>query len=149
MLVKSKTLKQQNSIQIDHYQRKIIMTTDNSRHQTFTGNVSSGIVNFGDNSVLTNTIQQLPAENTELKDLLSQLQTLINDSELSEKAKQKALSKTQGIAEATQQPEEQQKSSVQKALAYFDGLADSLEDIPETALKLGEMVAKISVLFGL
>jgi len=35
------------------------MTTDNSRHQTFTGNVTNGNVNFGDNSVLTNTISQL------------------------------------------------------------------------------------------
>ncbi len=111
---------------------------------------NNGILNLGEiNGNVSQTIQQLPAEQTDLKALLSQLQTLINTSPLSETAKQKALSKTQDIAEATQQPEEEQQNIVQKTLGYFDGLADSLESGTETAIKLGEIVAGIASLFGL
>lgn len=124
------------------------MTTDNSRHQTFSGNATNSIVNFGDNNTLTNTITQLPTENTELKDLLSQLQTLINNSPLSDTTKQKALGKTQTIAEAVEKPEAEQQTLVQKTIGYFDGLADSLEGVPETALKLGEIINGIGSLFG-
>jgi Skp family chaperone for outer membrane proteins len=111
---------------------------------------NNGILNLGEiNGNVSQTIQQLPAEQTDLKALLSQLQTLINTSPLSETAKQKALTKTQDIAEATQQPEEEQQNIVQKTLGYFDGLADSLESGTETAIKLGEIVAGITHLFGL
>jgi Skp family chaperone for outer membrane proteins len=111
---------------------------------------NNGILNLGEiNGNVSQTIQQLPAEQTDLKALLSQLQTLINTSPLSETAKQKALTKTQDIAEATQQPEEEQQNIVQKTLGYFDGLADSLESGTETAIKLGETVAGIASLFGL
>jgi flagellar biosynthesis/type III secretory pathway protein FliH len=125
------------------------MTTDNSRHQSITGNVTNANVNFGDNSTLTNTLTQLPAENAELKELLSQLQALINASPLSDAAKQKALGKTQAIAEATEKPKAEQQSIVQKTVDYFDGLANSLEAVPATALKLADIVGKMSVLFGL
>ena len=111
---------------------------------------NNGILNLGEiNGNVSQTIQQLPAEQTDLKTLLSQLQTLINTSPLTETAKQKALSKTQDIAEATQQPEAEQQNIVQKTLGYFDGLADSLESGTETAIKLGETVAGIAHLFGL
>lgn len=124
------------------------MTTDNSRNQSITGNVTNANVNFGD-KVTQTTITQLPAENAELKELLSQLQVLINASPLSDTAKQKALGKTQTIAEATEKPEAEQHSIVQTTLGYFDGLADSLEAVPATALKLADIVGKISGLFGL
>jgi hypothetical protein len=55
------------------------------------------------------------------------LQTLINTSPLPDTTKQKALIKTQDIAEATQQLEAEQQNIVQKTLGHFDGLADSLE----------------------
>ena len=123
------------------------MKTDSS-NQSITGNVTNANVNFGDNVTQTNTITQIPAENAELKELLSQLQTLINASPLSDTAKQKALGKTQAIAEATEKPEAEQQSIVQKTLGYFDGLADSLETVPATVVKLTDIVGKISVLFG-
>lgn len=81
--------------------------------------------------------------------MLSQLQTLINTSALPDTTKQKALTKTQDIAEATKQSEAEQQNIVQKTLGYFDGLADSLESGTETAIKLGETVAGIASLFGL
>ena len=74
---------------------------------------------------------------------------MINNSELPDTTKQKALSKTENIAEAVNQPETEQKTIVQKTLGYFDGLADSLENSSETAIKLGETVAKIGLLFGI
>lgn len=90
-----------------------------------------------------------PAENIELKDLLSQLQNLINNSALSETAKQKALSKTQEIAEVSKKPQAEQKNLIEKNLGYFDGLSDSLESGTEIALKLGETIAKIALLFSI
>jgi hypothetical protein len=80
----------------------------------------------------------------ELKEVLSQLQALISSSPLSEAAKQKALGKTNEIAEATHKPEAEQKNIIQKTLSYFDGLADSLESVPDKAVKLGELAAKIA-----
>lgn len=123
------------------------ITNDNSRHQSVTGNNNNA--NFGDNATVTQSIQQSSVNQDELKELVSQLQTLINTSPLSEAAKQKALSKTQEIAEAPKKPEAEQKTLVQKTLGYFDGLSDSLEKVPETAVKLGETVGKIALLFGL
>jgi len=122
----------------------------NTYHHTTNNINNNGIVNLGEiNGNVSQTIQQLPSEQNDLKVLLSQLQTLINSSPLTETAKQKALTKTQDIAEVTQQPEEEQKNIVQKTLGYFDGLADSLESGTETAIKLGETVAGIAHLFGL
>jgi hypothetical protein len=125
------------------------MTTDNSRHQSITGNVTNANVNFGDNSTLTNTITQLPTENAELKQALSQLQALINSSSLSDSDKKEALAETKTIAEATGKPKEEQESVVRKTLRYFKGLRDDLESVPEIAAKLGETVAKIALLFGI
>jgi hypothetical protein len=124
----------------------------NDKNINITGSTinNNGILNLGEiNGNVSQTIQQIPAEQNDLKTLLSQLQTLINTSPLSETAKQKALTKTQDIAEATQQPEAEQQNIVQKTLGYFDGLADSLESGTETAIKLGETVAGIAHLFGL
>ena len=125
------------------------MTTDNSRHQTFTGNVTNGNVNFGDNSVLTNTISQLSTENSELKALLTQLQTLINQSPLPDRDKKEALAETKTIAEAAAKPKEEQETIVRKTLRYFKGLGADLDSVPEIAVKLGETVAKIALLTGI
>jgi predicted nucleic acid-binding Zn-ribbon protein len=125
------------------------MKTDNSRHQSITGNVTNANVNFGDNSTLTNTITQLPSENAELKDALSQLQALINSSSLSDSDKKEALAETKTIAEAAGKPKDEQESVVRKTLRYFKGLRDDLENVPEIAAKLGETVAKIALLFGI
>lgn len=133
----------------NHPQASIDMSTQNVNITGSTIN-NNGIFNLGEiNGNVSQTIQQLPAEQNDLKALLSQLQTLINTSPLTEAVKQKALTKTQDIAEVTKQPEEEQKSIVQKTLGYFDGLADSLESGTETAIKLGETVAGIAHLFGL
>ncbi|MFZ2727540.1 MAG: pentapeptide repeat-containing protein [Methylococcaceae bacterium] len=137
-------IQNQNNVNINLENKAM---NDNSRHQSLSGNNNN--VNFGDNNTLTNTIQQLPAENIELKNLLVQLQNIINNSALSETAKQKALSKTQEIAEVSKKPQAEQKNLVEKTLGYFNGLSDSLESGTEIALKLGETIAKITLLFGI
>lgn len=124
----------------------------NDKNISITGSIinNNGIFNLGEiNGNVSQTIQQLPAEQNDLKALLSQLQALINTSPLPESAKQKALTKTQNIAEATKQPEEEQQNIVQKILGYFDGLADSLESGTETAIKLGKTLVEIAGFFGL
>lgn len=121
----------------------------NDRHQSINGNTTNSTINFGDNSTLTNTIQQIPSENSELKTLLSQLQTLINNSTLADSDKKEALIKTQIITEATSQPKEQQQIIIGKTLHYFKSLSAKLERLPETAIKFGETMTKISRLFAI
>jgi hypothetical protein len=133
---------------------QIISNTGNKTMTTINQNVTGSMIHGSvvaaekiENSF--NTQQQSSEREEQLTELINQLQTLINTSPLSETAKQKALTKTQDIAEATQQPEEEQQNIVQKTLGYFDGLADSLESGTETAIKFGETVAGIASLFGL
>lgn len=121
---------------------------DNSRHQSFNGTANNSNINFGDNSTQTNTVQQTQNDTGELQELLSQLKTLINNSQLSDTRKQKALDKTKDLEQASNKPKEEQENIVQQTLSYFDGLSDSLENVPETAIKLGETVAKIASWFG-
>lgn len=110
---------------------------------------NSGILNLGEiNGNLSQTIKQLPTENSELKALLNQLQTLINNSALLEQDKKEALTETQAIAEAATKPKEQQESIVRKTLQYFEDLASKLQDIPETIESITEIVEKIGVVFG-
>jgi hypothetical protein len=124
----------------------ITNNTDNSRHQSMNGNVANGNVNFGDNSNQSNSITGTAPENEELK---TQLQELIASSNLPAADKQDALAEAQKLAEAAAQPKEEQPDLVRKTLRYFKGLAGDLEGLPETALKLGGMVAQIGALFGL
>lgn len=123
-----------------------------ANHITITDSTinNKGILNFAEiNGDVSQTIQQLPADQNDLKALLSQLQNQIIACPLTETAKQKALSKTQDLAEATQKPKEEQQNIVQKTLGYFDYLADSLESGTETAIKLGKTVAEITRLFSI
>lgn len=111
---------------------------------------NNGILNLGEiNGNVSQTIQQLPAEQNDLKALLSQLQTLINNSRLPERDKKEALAETKTIAETAGKPKEEQESIVRKTLRYFKGLSADMEGIPDIALKLGETVAGIALHFGL
>lgn len=124
----------------------------NDKNINITGSTinNSGILNLGEiNGNVSQTIQQLPAENNELKALLSQLQDLINKSTLPDHDKQEALAETKTIVEATTKPKEEQETIVRKTLRYFKGLATDLEDIPDIAVKFGVTVAGIASLFGL
>lgn len=137
----------QNFIQIEHHQGEIIMG-DKTISTNITGSTVHGSVVTAETVENSFNSQSSESQN-ELKELVEQLKTLINNSPLPEAAKQKALSKTRDIAEVTKQPKEEQKNIVQKTLGYFDGLADSLENIPETAQKLAKTAAGIASLFGL
>ena len=105
------------------------------------GNVQQGetINNFAHDTAL----------NSELKSLLIELQTAVSSSQLSQQDKQKAITAAQTLAEVSKKPPEQQKNVISDTLGYFKKLAEDLDGIPETALKLGGAVAKIALWFGL
>ncbi len=113
--------------------------------------INSGVMNLGEiNGNVLQAIQKLPAESDELKTTLNQLQTLINSSSLSDSDKQEALTETKTIAETAAQPkEEQNKNIIRKTLRYFKGLTTDLESIPETAVKLGQIIDQIAGFWGL
>ncbi|MDD5273161.1 MAG: hypothetical protein PHU14_10625, partial [Methylovulum sp.] len=124
--------------------------TDNSRHQSITNSpISQSAVNLGDNSTVSNSVQQLPESHGELKALLEQLQALIHTSPLKHSDKQDALQETQKIATAAQDRNEENDGVVRKALRYFKGLAGELEEATETAAKIGAVVGSIGAVFGL
>jgi hypothetical protein len=134
-------------IQIQHVKEITMGNTTTITDSTINNN---GVMNLGEiNGNVSQTIQQLPSEQGELKILLGQLQTLINDSSLKPDDKQEALTETKTIAEAANKPDEEKQSAVRKTLRYFKGLAEDLKDLPETALKIGAVVTKISGLFGI
>jgi hypothetical protein len=98
----------------------------------------------GNYNTLTNTIQQLPSEYSELQVLLIQLQKLINDSSLLDVDKKEAIAETNTIAEVITQPKEKQQSIVRKSLCYIKELTTDLEGISEITIKLSEIFAQIS-----
>jgi|GEM_PF-1928782 len=104
--------------------------------------ISKNLV-IGSNSTINNIYQ-----NKELKTLLNQLQTLINNSTLSEQDKKDALTEIQAITEAATKPKEEQESIIRKTLRYFNGLGTELQDIPETIKSITEIVEKIGVVFS-
>lgn len=109
-----------------------------------------GTLNQAEIINLNNAINNDPALNSELKALLIQLQTAIgNNSTLSDKDKQQAITATQSLVEAAKKPPEQQKNLIGSTLDYFKQLSNDLDGLPETAIKLGESVAKIALWFGL
>jgi hypothetical protein len=109
-------------------------------NQTIHGNVQQAetINNFAHDATL----------NSELKSLLIELQTAIGNSTLADKDKQQAITAAQTLAEVSKQPEQGQKNLVGSTLDYFKQLGKDLDGLPETALKLGETVAKIALWFG-
>ena len=110
-------------------------------NQTIHGNVQQAetINNFSHDADL----------NSELKCLLIELQTVISTSPLAAQDKQQAITAAQTLAEISKKPSAEQKSLVSDTLGYFKKLSDDLNGIPETALKLGEIAAKIALWFGI
>lgn len=109
-------------------------------NQTIYGNVQQAetINNFSQDSAL----------NGDLKALLLQLQTAIGNSTLAAEEKQKAVATVQTLAEVSKQPPEQQKNLLGDTLSYVKKLAEELDRLPETAVKVGETVAKIALWFA-
>ncbi|MCP4700740.1 MAG: hypothetical protein GY862_28380, partial [Gammaproteobacteria bacterium] len=111
---------------------------------------SIGAMNWGDISgQVANSIQQL--DNSEnagaIKEALSELQKLLERSELPEQDKADALEEVQTLAVAAQDPEDKkQQSAGRKALKYLNGLAAGLPKANKLSgdlLSLGTKLAKL------
>ena len=120
---------------------------DHSRHQSITDSpISNSTVNFGDNSQLSNTIQQLPEGEHELKALLIALTRLIDQSSLDDAVKEDACSELNNLAEASQQPAEQRQSVVARSLRALKRIGNELSDVPEVMKTFGEMIEQFGEL---
>lgn len=109
--------------------------------QTIHGNVQQAetINNFAYDATL----------NSELKSLLIELQTAIGKSMSAAQDKQQAIAAVQTLAEMSKNPPEQQKNLINSMLNYLKKFSNDLDSLPETAMKLGETVAKIALWFGI
>ena len=112
-----------------------------------TSNIQAKNVQLGD--TINNFAHNNPDLNSELKDLLIELQATISTSTLATQDKQQAIAAAQTLAEASKKPKAEQQISVSSTLDYFKKLSDDLNGIPETALKLAETAAKIALWFGI
>jgi len=115
-------------------------------------NASGQALNLGDISgTVTNTISELPAsresEKPGIKELLKQLQTAIEAEEnLTPKNKEKALKQVKVLAEASQNPNDEEKQDLaDTAITMLKGLISSLPTVTtlvETCSNLLPMISK-------
>ena len=111
---------------------------------------TNGAINLGDNSTVTASIAALPDASGELKALLLELQQVIATSAMKDDDKQQAGQQVNQLAAAAaDNPLENQPAVVKNFSRWFKGFVDDIKDLPETAVKLGETVAKIVLLVGL
>ncbi len=152
--------------------RQEIFHIHSEKVEIMTGNIdqSKKIGNIGDNfhpnaspvmsdhiNISGNTINQLPESNSqeqEIKELLSQLQEAIsNETSLEDEDKSDALEEVKNLAEATQNPDEGKKKTVQKAIRGLKRIFTGLPTVTETATKvvqnLDKLLEAISKLPGL
>lgn len=97
---------------------------------------------------VTNSIALSPQAHGELKNLLTALQETIQTSRMPETDKRQALQHAQALAGAATEPQPQRLELVKNTCRWFKGLADELKELPETATKIGEAVARIALLMG-
>ena len=122
-----------------------IVKEDHSRHQSLTGNNNQN-VNFGDNSTLSYTIEQLPESDGELKELLIQLTGLIEKSTLANEDKQDALEQIKTIGDVRDIPKEEQQSYIAKVLRSLKRFASDFGDMPEFIEKYSSLLVKIGAM---
>ncbi len=122
---------------------------DQSRH-IINSPITNAAINSGDNSTVTASIAALPDASGELKALLLELQQVITTSAMKDDDKQQAGQQVNQLAAAAaDKPLESQPGVVKNFSRWFKGFVDDIKDLPETAVKLGETVAKIVLLVGL
>ena len=132
--------------------------TGNDQSQTFGGdvniNANQSVVNLRDISGQVNVqISQLSDEptQTQLKDLLAQLQTAIEDEEsLSEEEKTEALAEVKEIAKAGQAPEDgPMKKAARRSLNVLKGMTVGVGSATKFVEACNGLLPAIALLFGL
>ena len=118
-------------------------------------NASGQALNLGDISgTVTNTINQLPASSEPdkpgIKELLSQLQTAINDPNLADDDKAQTLEQIKVLAEAGQNPNnEASQKQAKKAIGFLKVIAEALPSAAKLAELAKDILPAIAHFFGL
>jgi hypothetical protein len=119
-------------------------------------NASGQALNLGDISgTVTNTINELPAspepEKPGIKELLTQLQTAIEAEEnLTPKNKEKALKQVKALAEASQNPNDEEKQDLaDTAITMLKGLISGLPTAATLAEACSKLLPMISKFLGI
>jgi len=117
-------------------------------------NMGPGAINFGEISgTVADTINQLPdpsqSDEPGVKELLTQLKTAIeDDTNLSEDDKAQALARVQVLAEAGNNPSENQQQA-KGAIRFFRGLVQELPNATNFVEACSKLIPAIARLFGL
>ena len=114
----------------------------------------AGVFSLGDiYGTVANTINQLPSSsNTNepgIKKLLTQLQQVVDDPNLSEEDQKQILEQIRTLAEAGQNPQDEtMQKKAKKAVGFLKVIAEGIEPTTQLAQVCGKVLPKILLLFG-
>jgi preprotein translocase subunit SecA len=121
----------------------------------FTIDATNSVVNLRDIiGQVTNTIDQIPrspeSEKSEIKELLKELQTAVDDPQLSEDDKKEVLEQIQSLAEAAQDPKnETMQKKAKKAVGFLKVISEGLEPATKVVTTIKSIIPAILAFFGL
>jgi uncharacterized coiled-coil DUF342 family protein len=103
---------------------------------------------------VTNTINQIPvspeSEKSEIKELLTKLQTAVDDPQLSETDKKEVLEQIQFLAEAAQDPKnETMQKKAKKAVGFLKVISEGLEPATKVVGTIKNIIPATLAFFGL
>jgi chromosome segregation ATPase len=103
---------------------------------------------------VTNTINQISpspeSEKSEIKELLTKLQTAVDDPQLSETDKKEVLEQIQSLAEAAQDPKnETMQKKAKKAVGFLKVISEGLEPAAKVVTTIKSIIPAILAFFGL
>ena len=130
---------------------------DNSHRLNISGETinasGAGAFSLGDNyGTIANLINQLPTspnpEESGIKELLTQLQTAVDDPQLSEDDKQQVLEQLQVLAEAGQNPQDEtMQKKAERAVGFLEVIAKGVEPASKLAKACTKVLPKIIAFF--
>ena len=102
---------------------------------------------------VTNTIDKIPtspeSEKSEIKELLKELQTAVDDPQLSETDKKEVLEQIQSLAEAAQNPKnETMQKKAKKAVGFLKVISEGLEPAAKAVTTIKSIIPAILAFFG-
>jgi chromosome segregation ATPase len=102
---------------------------------------------------VTNTIDKIPtspeSEKSEIKELLKELQTAVDDPQLSETDKKEVLEQIQSLAEAAQNPKnETMQKKAKKAVGFLKVISEGLEPAGKVVTTIKSIIPAILAFFG-
>ena len=121
----------------------------------FTIDATNSVVNLRDIiGQVTNTINQIPpsseSEKSEIKELLTKLQTAVDDPQLSEEEKKEVLEQIQSLAEAAQDPKnETMQKKAKKAVGFLKVISEGLDPATKVVTTIKSIIPAILAFFGL